>query len=219
MAVAGTSLIHLGYFALLQWAYRGGDLSVVYPVARGAGPLLTVAYALALLGERPGWLPLAGCLAILAGIAGLTGLGRRSLRLDRSTRAGLLVGVCIAAYTLWDRWAVVEVGVPPVSYLWLQSVGYAALLTPRVLRSGRGRRLRDVPVRAAVAVAVLSATSYLIVLEVLTFAPVSLVAPLREVSILVAALLGRLLLREPMTAQKAASATLVMAGVGAIALG
>ena len=218
VAVTGTSAIHVAYFVLLQRGYREGELSVVYPVARGSGPLLTLLVAVIALDERPGALALLGAMAVLCGIAGLTGLGRAAVRLDTSVRFGLVVGLTIATYTLWDRWAVAEVGVPPVAYFWLQSAGYTLLLTPLALRAGRRDHTELLSRwRPAVAVAALSAASYVTVLEVMTRAPVSLVAPLREVSILLGAVYGRVILGEPWSRRKAISAALVLAGIALMA--
>src|SRR5262249_46481581 len=66
--IAGTAVLHLGYFLMLQSGYRTGDLSLVYPLARGTGPMITVAAAIVLLGERPSPVAMGGALLIGIGI-------------------------------------------------------------------------------------------------------------------------------------------------------
>ncbi len=220
IAVAGTSLIHVVYFVLLQRGYLIGELSVVYPLARGTGPLLSAVAALIFLGERPGAPALLGGGAIIAGVLGLSGLTLARLRPDRSVIYGVTVGATIAAYTLWDRWSVVEVGVPPPTYLWLFSAGYGLLLAPWLVRDpAEIARTARAHWRAAVTVTVFQAISYLLILEIFKTAPISVVAPLRECSILVAAVLGARLLGETVTRRKVISALTVMAGVALIAIG
>ena len=219
VAVAGTSLIHVVYFVLLQRGYKIGELSVVYPLARGTGPLLSALAALLFLDERPGPLALAGGAAIIAGVLGLSGLTLAKLRPDHSVVYGVTVGATIAAYTLWDRWSVADVGVPPATYLWLFSAGYGLLLAPWLVRDpAEIARTARAHWRAAVVVTVFQAISYLLILEIFKTAPVSVVAPLRECSILVAAVLGARLLGETVTPRKVVSALTVMAGVALIAV-
>lgn len=220
VAVAGTSLIHVVYFLLLQRGYKIGELSVVYPLARGTGPLLSAVAALIFLAERPGGLALTGGAAIIAGVLGLSGLTLAKLRPDRSVVYGVTVGATIAAYTLWDRWSVAEVGVPPAAYLWLFSAGYGLLLAPWLVRNpAEIVRTARTHWRAAVIVTVFQAISYLLILTIFKTAPVSVVAPLRECSILVAAVLGARLLGETVTPRKIVSALSIMAGVALIAVG
>lgn len=220
LAVAGTSLIHAVYFVLLQRGYRVGELSVVYPLARGTGPLLAAAGALVFLGERPGALALAGGGAIVAGVLGLSGLSLSRLRPDHSVLYDVAVGAAIAAYTLWDRWSVVAVGVPPATYLWLFSAGYGLLIAPWLIRDpAELARTAKRHWRVATAVTVLQAISYVLILTILKRAPVSVVAPLREVSILMAAALGARFLKETLTPRKLAAAATILAGVALIAVG
>ena len=220
VAVLGTSLIHAAYFVMLQRGYRTGELSVVYPLARGTGPLLAAAGALVFLGERPGAVALVGGAAIVVGVLGLSGLTPSRLRPDQSMVYGVAVGAAIAAYTLWDRWSVVEVGVPPATYLWLFSAGYGVLIAPWLARDpAELRRTARVHWRVATAVTVGQAVSYLLILTILRRAPVSVVAPLREVSILMAAALGARYLGEAVTPRKLAAAGVILAGVALIAVG
>src|SRR6185437_9616312 len=112
-------LLHLAYFVLLQRGYAEGDMSVVYPLARGTGPLLSVLFAVVLLGERPGAVALAGALAVVAGVFVIGGLGSSSGSGGRRAGVGygLVTGITITAYTLWDAHAVTTLTVPPLVQL------------------------------------------------------------------------------------------------------
>jgi drug/metabolite transporter (DMT)-like permease len=222
IAVLGTGLIHVFYFSLLQGGYRAGDLSVVYPVARGLGPLLTAIVGITVLGDRPGPLAIAGGLALLSGVVAMSGLSRERLRLDRSVVFGLLTGVSIAAYTLWDRRAVATLDLPPVFYFWGMTAAYTVFITPAVLRApelpwrrGFVRRMW----KPALAVALMSAASYSLVLTAMTIAPLSYVATLREGSILIATMLGVWFLGETLTRRKAVAALAIVAGVIGLTVG
>ena len=116
-AGALTAAFHIVYQLVLQRGYERGDLNLVYPLARGTGPLLTFVVAVTVLGERPVAVAVAGVLAVIVGIL-LISLG--GARPHRSTRAGVLWGVgtgaAIAAYTLWDNHSVNALDVPPLPY-------------------------------------------------------------------------------------------------------
>ena len=220
IAVLGTGFIHVFYFSLLQGGYRAGDLSVVYPVARGLGPFLTVIAGISFLGDRPGPLAIAGGLALLGGVVGMSGLSRERLRLDVSVVFGLLTGISIATYTLWDRRAVATLEIPPVFYFWGMTAAYTAFITPAVFRAPTLPWDRSFVRRMwKPALGVLSAASYSLVLTAMTMAPLSYVATMREASILVATVLGVRFLGEELTRRKAAAAVAIVAGVIGLTLG
>lgn len=220
-AGALTAAFHTVYQLVLQRGYQEGDLNLVYPLARGTGPLVTFVFAVAVLGERPDAVAVAGVLAVIVGIL-LISLG--GPRTQGSTRAGVLWGVgtglAIAAYTLWDNHAVNALDVPPLPYfvlgLLLQLPGNTLLLgrrwslLPSVWREARG------PV---IAVAVLSPMAYVLVLRAMQLAPVSLVAPARESSIVVGALLSWWVLKEPSAVRRLVGAAVVLAGIVGIVAG
>ena len=219
--VLGSAALHVGYFVALQRGYRVGDLSIVYPIARGVGPALATVGAIALLGERPSALALFGTLLVVgAAVALATGRPRPGARVGPGVRWGLVTAVFIASYTLWDAFAVARVGVPPILFLWWSELARAALLAPVVLR--RPDDLRHVlrHHRGAVAtVALLSPLAYLLVLTAFTLAPVSLVAPAREVSVLIGALLGTTLLGEGGRRRRLSAAAAMVVGVALLARG
>jgi len=220
--VLGSGFIHVFYFSLLQGGYRAGDLSVVYPVARGLGPLLTAIVGISILGDRPGPVAIIGGLALLGGVVGMSGLSRARLRLDKSVVFGLLTGVSIAAYTLWDRRAVATLDLPPVFYFWGMTAAYTGFITPAVLQAPqppwRSAFVREMW-KPALAVALLSAASYSLVLTAMTMAPLSYVATLREASILIATVLGVRFLGETVTRRKAVAALAIVAGVIGLTVG
>ena len=218
----GSSVLHIGYYTLLQRGYRAGDLSLVYPTARGTGPLLATAGAVALFGEQPTPVALTGALLIALGVFFLLGSSREREPVDRAAIGyALLTGVLIAAYTLWDKHAVGVLRIPPLLFDWASHAGRALLLAPfvvprrwpEVLREWRTHR------REALGVAVLSPLSYILVLTALAFSPVSYVAPAREVSILIGAAMGARLLSEGHARRRLAAAGAMLLGLAALALG
>ena len=211
--------IHVFYFLSLQAGYRAGDVGVVYPLARGTGPLLSVILAIVLFGERPGAPALVGAAAVVAGVLVIGFAGRPSD--GRSARAGviwgLLTGVTIAAYTLWDAHAVQTWSIQPVVLTGVMFVFEGILLTPIALRTATTRRAaRDVVRthwRGVVAVSVLSPLAYILILEAIRIAPVSIVAPAREVSVVLVGLAGWLIFKEPHPVRRMLGAVIVLAGV------
>jgi drug/metabolite transporter (DMT)-like permease len=224
LLMLGSGLVHTAYFLLLDRAYRsGGDLSIVYPLARATGPLLTIAVAILLLGERPGPTALMG--AVLIGISALilTGNPFASHRAGARRAVGfaLLTGCMIAAYTVWDKASVATWLIPPLVYDWGCNAFRVIVLVPLTRNRAPGGMARAWREKrgAVVAIALLSPLSYILVLTAMVFTPVSLVAPAREVSILFAALMGAHLLREGDLARRALAAFGMVLGITGLALG
>ena len=220
--IAVSSLLHACYFILLDRGYRFGDLSVVYPLARATGPMITVAGAMLLLGERPSLLAIGGALLIGGGAFLLTGNPARlqARGAGRGVAFALLTGAMIAAYTMWDKQAVAVALIPPLIFDCLANFFRTFLLLPLALTRKDNIRLAWRSHRKAVfAVALLSPLSYILVLTAMVFTPVSYIAPAREISILVAALMGTQLLKEGDAARKLTAAVAMMLGVAALALG
>jgi len=222
--ILGSGVLKTSYSLFLQRGYRTGDFSLIYPLARGTGPLLSTLAAIAFLGERPSPLALAGGLVIIAAIFVLTG-GPRLFHEDRAhlrnaITYGVISGVFIAAYTIWDRHGVAKIGVPPLLYDAGTAFTQLALLTPFAFRRRTEvtAEWRDKK-RWAIAVAVLSPIAYVLVLTALAVAPVSYVAPAREVSIVIGAFLGARLLKEAGGRRRLWAAVAMATGVIALALG
>lgn len=219
VAAVVSGVIHTAYFVILQRGYAVGDLSVVYPLARGTGPMLSVLAAIWLFHERPTAVALAGAGAVVLGVWIIGGLGSSGQGAwSGGVGYGILCGTTIATYTLWDAHAVTAFAVSPLVLMAGSSLSETVLLTPHALtrRADVARIWRDhkVPV---LAVAVLSPLAYVLVLFALRLAPVSLVAPARELSIVIGSIGAWLLLREPNPARRLTGAVIVVAGVAAIA--
>ena len=217
----GSGVLHLGYFVLLQRGYAVGDLSLVYPLARGTGPLLATAAAIVLFGERPSFLVFVGIGLITVGVFVLTSeSGSLRSGLGAGVVYGLLTGVFIAAYTIWDKQAVSALLIPPLLQSWATTLVMTLLLTPRAMnRRKEALALWRAHKLEVLGVAVLSPLSYILVLTALVFTPVSYVAPAREISILIGAAMGTHLLSEEDSTRRLLAAAAMVAGIIALALG
>jgi drug/metabolite transporter (DMT)-like permease len=218
--VLGSAVLHTTSFLLLQRGYRAGDLSLVYPLARGTGPLLASAAGVVLLGEPLSPPAVAGALLVAGGAFILTGGGH--VLHDHASRAavgyGVLVGALIGAYTVWDKHLVGRLAVPPLLLEWALSSSMALLVTPLAWRSREAMRETWRGCwPTAVVTAVLSSLSYVLFLTALGAAPVSRVAPAREVGILIAVAMGGGLLGEGDARRRLAAAAAIALGVALLA--
>jgi len=220
--MAGSALLHTAYFVLLNEGYRAGDLSLVYPLARGTGPLLSSVAAILLLGERPSALALSGGLLIVLGVAILT-MSPQMLRAAGARKAiifALVTGTFIATYTLWDKQAVSKFAVAPILLDWGANLGRTLLLTPFALCHWRQARHEWRTHRfEAAGIALLVPLSYILVLTAMRFTPVSYVAPAREISILIGTVMGTHWLAEGDAARRLGAASAMVVGLVALALG
>lgn len=222
--VSGT--VEAGYFILLSAAYRRGDLSVVYPIARGTAPLLAVAVGVVLLGERLG---LAGSIGVGLLLAGFLALQQpwRALRgrggFDPAIGFALATGVAIATYTALDRVGTRLIEpVPYAAILWVTTsvvlVGWVRLLAGGHVFAGGRDEIR----RSAVG-GWLTLGAYLLILFALSVAPLSGVAPLRESATVFAATWGSVRLGEAVTrgdsARRIGASVLIVAGALLLAWG
>jgi drug/metabolite transporter (DMT)-like permease len=220
--IFASAVLHTAYYLLLDRGYRYGDLSVVYPLARATGPLLTVIVAIALLGERPGILAMGGA-ALIVGGAFFLAASPAKLREAGAARGiafALLTGCMIAAYTVVDKQAVSAFLIPPILQDWGANLGRVIVMAPLALRHRDEVRTAWARQRKAVIlVATLCPLSYILVLTAMVFTPVSYVAPAREISILIAALMGTHLLQEGDVPRRVAAAAAMALGVVALAIG
>jgi drug/metabolite transporter (DMT)-like permease len=222
--ILGSGVLKTAYSLFLQRSYRVGDFSLIYPLARGTGPLLALLAAIALLGERPSALALAGGLLIVAAIFYLTN-SAGVLHAERRRRRvalyhGVTSGLLIASYTLWDQQGVHRLGIPPIIYDAGTSIIVLAFVTPFALRRwGEVTRHWREHRRFVFGTAFLSPVAYVLVLTAMSFTPVSYVAPAREVSIVIGAFMGARFLKETAGPQRLRAAIAIAAGVIALALG
>lgn len=222
--VIGSGIIHIFYFLLLDRAYRsGGDLSVVYPLARATGPLLTIVAATLFFGERMTSLAVAG--AVLIGISALvlTGDPRKIMAREARNAIGfaVLCGCMIASYTLWDKQAVALFLIPPIVFDWGANVARVTMLVPytRLRESGAITSAWRDHRKSVIAIGLMSPLSYILVLTAMVYTPVSYVAPARELSILFAALIGAHVLKEGDATRRTLAAFGMLLGVSGLALG
>jgi drug/metabolite transporter (DMT)-like permease len=212
-----SSVLETTYLVLLSIAYRRGDLSAVYPIARGSAPLLAVAIGLVLLGERLSSVQLAGVALLLVGILAVA----ISQAGGRATLPALLTGVTIATYTSVDRLGVRMT--EPWFYGWLLFALMAVEL-PLVLAAikplTRSTTRQDVPSwRKSALIGGFMWGGYFLVLWALSLAPLAVVAPVRETAIVAVAAWGVWRLRERRSAAlKLSGAAATLAGVALLAL-
>jgi drug/metabolite transporter (DMT)-like permease len=228
-ALAASAVIHILYFRTLLHGYAVADLTVVYPTARGSGPLLSCGAAVVVLGETISPVGLAGALGVVAGvflIAGGPGLLRQvqepaqRQRVLRGLRWGGLTGAFIAGYTVVDGYAVKLLLISPILVDYVGNALRVPVMLPFALRDPAAFKATcRTQWRAALAVATLGPLSYIMVLYAVRMAPLSHVAPAREVSMLFAALAGGTLLGEGDRRLRLLGAACIAAGVAGLALG
>ena len=223
--IAASAVVHVAYFVFLSRAYRQADLSVVYPLARGTGPMFVLIFALVFLREIPSGLGLAGILLVIAGVYLIHSreLSPQALlrplkeALAPGSRMALFTGVTIGVYSIVDKSGVAVVN--PLVYMWLWVVGTSILLAPaRLARREAVWRLALSERWWIAAAGALLFGAYVLVLTALTTSHVSYVAAARESSILIGALYGRTLLRESSGAGRLVGAVAIAAGVALIGL-
>jgi drug/metabolite transporter (DMT)-like permease len=227
--LAASAVLHTLYYIALLRGYRKADLTVVYPLARGSGPLLSSVAAIVLLGEQISTYGVLGILGVVAGVflvAGGPGLWRGShdaekrLRLRKGVTYGLVTGAFIASYTVVDAYAVKMLAMSPILLDYIGNLVRLVFLVPSVLRDRLAAAvLWRKQWRYAVAVGIISPVSYVLVLYAVKVAPLSHVAPAREVSMLFAALIGGHLLGEGDRVVRILGAGLIAVGVMALAMG
>jgi drug/metabolite transporter (DMT)-like permease len=227
--VAASGLIHVLYFVVLLRGYRKSDLTVVYPLARGSGPLVSSLVAIALFGEHITALGFAGIGAVVFGVFLIAGgpsiwckfkTVEQRARLNKGMQYGVLTGLTIASYTLVDGYAVKVLHMSPVLMFYMACCVQASLMLLPVLQDvTMARQHWQRQWKYALLVGAVSPVSYVMVLYALQIAPLSHVAPAREVSMLFAALLGGHLLGEGDRLARLAGAACIGLGVVALALG
>jgi drug/metabolite transporter (DMT)-like permease len=235
--IVASGAIHFFYYHALARMYEY-DFSLTYPIARGASPILVTVLSLAVLGEPLSAGGIAGILIVVAGIAVLrlrpaagashadaaagvspAAAGVSPAVSGPAVRLALATAVIIAAYSVVDKTGVATMRVNPVFYLWMTHLIAFIALAPRMIRrwpdvAAEARRAPG----AVLAVGLGQNLAYILVLFAMRLSPVAYVVPVREVSTLVGAALGVVLLKEPFPAAKLGGAALIVAGVAIIAI-
>jgi len=215
-----SGVLHLGYNLFLARSYRTGDLSQVYPIARGAAPLLTLAVTWTFMHEDLSLTGAAGVAVLVLGIWVISLLGRRGLRLDGLTLFFAIgTSVFIAAYTIVDGMGGRASG-QPSSYAGMVFVFDAVFLAITALSMRGPGMIREVAPywKTGVVGATLSVGAYWIAIWAMTKAPIASVAALRETSILVVMLLSMHVLKEKVSLTRLAGAALIVVGAVLIRL-
>ena len=229
LLIAASGLVHWLYFFCLLTGYRKSDLTVVYPLARGSGPLLSSGVAVVVFGEQLSGLGVTGVAGVVAGVflvAGGPALFKQAHDPDKRARVqagvfwGLATGALIACYTVLDAYTVKVVAMSPILFdFWCNILRMPYAAVPVLRDIPEAKRLWKLQWKYAAIVAIFSPIAYVCVLYAVLIAPVSHVAPAREVSMLFAALIGGHMLGEGDRVLRIFGAACIAAGVMALALG
>ncbi|SVA58678.1 uncharacterized protein METZ01_LOCUS111532, partial [marine metagenome] len=222
-----TIVLHVLYFNLLARGYAQGDLSLVYPVARGMGPMLVPVLAVIFLSETIASLAIVGIAAIIGGIYTISWWGnfhqvlRSPLLFFRSAgmRYAVLTGLTIAAYSIVDKEGVGHV--QPLLYMYFLGTGTAVMLAPYILvQKGTVAvmaewRANALPITVA---GLLTFAAYGLALTAFSLSRVSYVSPAREVGIVIGVMMGVFLLKEPFGGGRLLGSGFIVCGLVMIAL-
>ncbi|MBC8018407.1 MAG: EamA family transporter [Verrucomicrobia bacterium] len=222
VAIVASALVHVVYSLVLQRGYLVSDFSIVYPLARGTGPLFSIAGAMIFLAESPNLLGWLGITLIILGIfliSYVPNLHSASGKVLQGVMWGCLTGICIGLYTLIDGWAVKTLAMAPILYYVLGLGLRTIILAPQALsrRQLLIRQWRENK-RYIMAVGILSPLAYTLVLFAMTKAKLSYVAPVREVSMLAGVFFGARVLREAFSRVRMIGMALMVAGVVLLAV-
>ena len=225
--VLATVALHILYFVLLGRSYALGDLSLVYPIARGIGPMLVPILAVVILSESVAGLAIAGIVTIVFGIYTVSWSGNFGIFIqdplnilkNSGTRYAIFTGLAIASYALIDKRGVDHV--QPFLYMYLMMLGSALGLAPYILRkwgtSVVVQEWRANPGSIMVA-GLLTFLAYGLVLTAFSLSRVSYVTPAREVGIVIGVLMGVFLLKEPFGKGRLVGSCFIVLGLVLVAV-
>jgi drug/metabolite transporter (DMT)-like permease len=214
--------VHLIYYAALVGAYQHGDLSQVYPIARGSAPFLVAIGAWIFAGEGLGALEWAGVATVSIGIMSLASPGRVGPREGESKAVAFafLTGLTIAIYALADGMGVRRSGAEFAYIAWLFFLsGVPILLFAMWRRRGRIAVAFGPHLKTGIFGGLIAALAYSIAIWAMSIAPIALVVSVRETSVLIAAAIGSLFLKEAFGRRRMAAATVIVAGAALLNLG
>ena len=217
-----SALLHLGYFIVLQKGYRSADLSVVYPLARGSAPLVSFIAAILFLHEPLKLSSVIGLFLVIGGVLIITGLSfkkEENSKIMTGVSYGLLTGLFIALYTFNDTVAVKKYALSPLVLTLATNLFSACLLLPFVVRQKEELK-REIRMHKwiIVAIALLSPAAYILVLEALKYAPLTVVAPARETSILLGVFMGSRVFNEKDGKRRLLASVLILGGIVALSV-
>lgn len=216
-----SAILHIAYFLILQKGYRKADLSVVYPLARGSGPLLSSMAAIVVLRETFGYHIALGLALILAGVLVITGLSfkKGNKKIHAGIFWGSLTGLFIALYTLNDAIAIKNYQLSSLQLTFSSNAFSIVLLIPLLI--GKTEEIKSDWIEhkwSILAIAILSPAAYILVLEALKLAPLTIIAPARETSILIGVFMGSKALNETDGKRRIIASALILCGIVALSL-
>lgn len=216
-----TGILHLFYTECLQRAYCAGDLSVVYPMARGTGPLLSFFAAVLALHEHPSRAATLGALLVSFGILSLSGAttGLQDMMFSGGLFWGGLTGFVIACYTVTDGYSVKMLMLSPILVDYAGNFFRTIVLSSSAWERGTLRQEYRCHWKEAMGISVLTPIRYILVLFAMKLAPVSRVAPVREMSMIMGAYLGTKVLNEGNGLCRMIGTAVIASGVAALTLG
>lgn len=223
--IVASALIHIVYYMLLGRLYGGADLSVAYPIMRGLAPLIAAIIAFATLGEAPGPIASLGVAAVVAGVLAMGASGLAHGRIDRPTIVVALANAAvIAAYSVIDgQGARLSGAGAPFAFAynsWSHALAALAYLPIIVcLRGPAGVAALTQDGGRGLVGGLASFVSYAIAVWAMTRAPIAAVVALRDTSVVFAAIIGVVALREPFNASRALAALVILAGVVLLRIG
>jgi uncharacterized membrane protein len=217
-----SAILHIGYFLILQKGYRSSDLSVVYPLARGTGPLFSCMAAILFLNEPLKLKATIGLALILAGVLVITGISfsrKNTPKVITGVFWGTLTGLFIAFYTFNDAVAIKTYAISPLVLTFVSNSLCIVLLFPFVV-SQKNEIKREFRQHkwTIIAIGVLSPAAYILVLEALKYAPLTVIAPARETSILLGVFMGAKVLKEKDGIKRLVASVLILGGIIALSL-
>ncbi len=213
--ILASIIIHTAYYLFLLQAYRFGDLSQVYPLARGVSPLVVAVLSIVFAAETLNAGQLAGVLVVSVSVASLAWNGRWSQRDEmKSILFAVATGFMIGGYTLTDGTGVRLSGNALAYIVWLFALDWIpfAVIAVILRRRSLGQGVRD-EWRSSTLGGILALAAYGLVIWALSLGAMAPVAALRETSVVIAAVLGTVFLGEPFGFRRVVAAMGVTAGV------
>ncbi len=219
--LVASSVFNTGYMLMLNRAYGTGDLSLIYPIARGVAPLAVSVVSIAVLGENLSYANQGAVLLIGLGITSLALTQRPTRLIDlRPFLLALATGAFIAAYTIVDGLGARASGSAHGYVIWLSLVTSILIVgCVHWLQQGRGRRVAQRTRTAGIASGMMSYASSWVVIWALTLAPLALVSALRETGVVFAVIIGVAVLKEPLSLSRLASVATTLLGTAILKLG
>lgn len=205
--LVASGLFELAYFTLLAAAYRSAPLSVVYPIARGGAPVVVLLASWAVSARQ-----VLAVALIVSGVLLVRGLRHPD---RRGLVFGCAIACCIAGYTLVDKHGIAHAG--PIPYLELSMAGPAVVYSAAIVRVRGGAAVRAAVGAPALVAGIATFVAYAFVLAALERAPAASVAAVRETSVVIAAALAALVLKERVTRWRFLGACVVVAGIALLA--